>query len=184
MGKAAICRFNEAKLFHQYDHRFGTFDGVSAKDIQNGNARPMTAAEKADPESVVIPRYWVPENEVAKRLDKSGAERTDLVSLNRPTGEADRPTATGRQADRRRQADRPTGRQADRPTGPTGRQADRPTGRQADRPTGRQADRPTGRQADRPTGRQAVFRALEGLAISSLSAKSRMRPTRGQASSP
>ena len=46
----------EAKLFHQYDHRFATFDGVSAKDIRNGNARPMTAAEKANLKTVVIPR--------------------------------------------------------------------------------------------------------------------------------
>ena len=60
----------EAKLFHQYDHRFATFAGVSEKDIRNGNARPMTPEEKTDPESVVVPRYWVPETEVAKRLDK------------------------------------------------------------------------------------------------------------------
>ena len=60
----------EAKLFHQYDHRFATFDGVSGRDIRNGKARPMTAEEKADPESVVIPRYWVPESQVAQRLDR------------------------------------------------------------------------------------------------------------------
>ena len=133
----------EAKLFHQYDHRFATFDGASEKEIRNGKARPMTPQEKADPESVVIPRYWVPETEVAKRLDKSSVRGTDLVRLNRPTG---------------RQADRPTGRQADRPTG---RQADRPTGRQADRPTGRQADRPTGRiPRSRTTGHQIAIRRI------------------------
>ena len=59
----------EAKLFHQYDHRFATFDGVSDRDIRNGKARPMTAEEKLDPRQVVIPRYWVPEEEVKKRLD-------------------------------------------------------------------------------------------------------------------
>ena len=59
----------EAKLFHQYDHRFATFDGVSENDIQNGNARPMTADEKSDPGVVAVPRYWVPEKEVADRLD-------------------------------------------------------------------------------------------------------------------
>ena len=61
----------EAKLFHQYDHRFATFDGVSAKDLKGGNARPMTAAEKADAQAVALPRYWVPEEEVQKRLDKT-----------------------------------------------------------------------------------------------------------------
>ena len=61
----------EAKLFHQYDHRFATFDGVSERDIKNGKARLMTVAEKSDPGTVVIPRYWVPEKTVAERLDRS-----------------------------------------------------------------------------------------------------------------
>ncbi|MCY4587851.1 MAG: N-6 DNA methylase, partial [Bryobacterales bacterium] len=61
----------EAKLFHQYDHRFATFEGVSAEAVRGGNARPMTSDEKADPRTVIIPRYWVPEKEVQKRLDKS-----------------------------------------------------------------------------------------------------------------
>ena len=61
----------EAKLFHQYDHRFATFDGVSEKDLNGGNARQMTEAEKSDPTSVAIPRYWIPEEEVTKKLDKS-----------------------------------------------------------------------------------------------------------------
>ena len=60
----------EAKLFHQYDHRFATFDGVSERDIRNGKTRLMTVAEKSDPGTVVIPRYWVPENNVAERLDR------------------------------------------------------------------------------------------------------------------
>ena len=103
----------EAKLFHQYDHRFATFDGASEKDIRNGNARPMTAEEKADPDSVIIPRYWVPETEVAqrldrsgaaRRLDKSGAGRTDPVRSSRqPTADSRQPTADSRQPT----ADRP-----------------------------------------------------------------------------
>ncbi len=46
----------EAKLFHQFDHRFATFEGGS-----NGSetTRNMTDAEKADASSVVQPRYWV-----------------------------------------------------------------------------------------------------------------------------
>ena len=59
----------EAKLFHQYDYRFATFEGVSDRNIRNGNARPMTVDEKSDPSAVAIPRYWVPEEEVAGRLD-------------------------------------------------------------------------------------------------------------------
>ena len=58
----------EAKLFHQYDHRFATFEGASARDLKNGKARAMTTAEKSDPETVVLPRYWVPAGEVESRL--------------------------------------------------------------------------------------------------------------------
>lgn len=60
----------EAKLFHQYDHRFATFEGVSSEEIHKGNARPMTAKEKANPRAVALPRYWVPEDEVLRRLVK------------------------------------------------------------------------------------------------------------------
>ncbi len=60
----------ESKFFHQYDHRFATFEGVSEKDIRNGNARHMSTDEKTNPAAVAIPRYWVSENEVIERLDK------------------------------------------------------------------------------------------------------------------
>ena len=62
----------EAKLFHQFDHRFATFDGVSNDDVRKGNTRQMTAKEKVDPRSVALPRYWVPEDEVLSRLHKQG----------------------------------------------------------------------------------------------------------------
>ena len=58
----------EAKLFHQYDHRFATFEDADEHALSAGNAHNMTADEKADPDSVVIPRYWVPEGEVSHRL--------------------------------------------------------------------------------------------------------------------
>ena len=73
----------EAKLFHQYDHRFATFEGVTEKALRGGNAREMACDEKADPEAVVMPRYWVPEKEVAKRLDNR--EEMSGLSLPDPT---------------------------------------------------------------------------------------------------
>ena len=74
----------EAKLFHQYDHRFATFEGVSDQDIRNGNARPMTADEKSNPSVVAIPRYWVPEKKVAERLDISGSTTQLFADPTRP----------------------------------------------------------------------------------------------------
>ncbi|MBE0608465.1 MAG: N-6 DNA methylase [Dehalococcoidia bacterium] len=66
----------EAKLFHQYDHRFATFDGASKEDLKAGNARDMSAAEKENAEAIVIPRYWVPADEVAAKLDTGGGDTT------------------------------------------------------------------------------------------------------------
>ena len=60
----------EAKMFHQYDHRFATFEGVSTEDIRKGNAKPVTSNEKTNTRYVALPRYWVPEDEVFRRLDK------------------------------------------------------------------------------------------------------------------
>ncbi len=58
----------EAKLFHQFDHRFATYDGSASGDE---STRDMTIAEKADASTVIMPRYWVAEKNVAERLDKT-----------------------------------------------------------------------------------------------------------------
>jgi len=50
----------EAKMVHQFDHRWATYDGLDTRDV--------TAAEKRDPAAPVLPRYWVPEDEVEERL--------------------------------------------------------------------------------------------------------------------
>ena len=72
----------EAKLFHQYDHRFATFDGVSTRDLKNGNARPMTPEEKKDPSSVILPRYWVPESEVNRRTRQPATSNQQPATSN------------------------------------------------------------------------------------------------------
>ena len=70
----------EAKLFHQYDHRFATFEGVPAAKARKGQARNVTSAEKASPEKVILPRYWIPEEEVMKKLDGSTGGKVDMGS--------------------------------------------------------------------------------------------------------
>jgi hypothetical protein len=81
----------EAKLFHQYDHRFATFEGATKENLRAGNARDMTAAEKANAETVVIPRYWVPADEVAAKLDSS-SEAIRSLDARRSTLDARRST--------------------------------------------------------------------------------------------
>ncbi|MCS6958996.1 MAG: N-6 DNA methylase [Pseudanabaenaceae cyanobacterium SKYGB_i_bin29] len=51
----------EAKLFHQYDHRWATY-------INNTDTRDLTEAEKQDPNYTITPRYWVSRTEVENRL--------------------------------------------------------------------------------------------------------------------
>ncbi|MEJ2064438.1 MAG: N-6 DNA methylase [Reinekea sp.] len=50
----------EAKMIHQFDHRWATYEGDAARDC--------TPAEKADLNFTVTPRYWVSETEVNKKL--------------------------------------------------------------------------------------------------------------------
>ncbi|KGQ22835.2 hypothetical protein THFILI_04745 [Thermus filiformis] len=52
----------EAKLIHQFDHRWATYAGSDTRDV--------TEAEKADPRFLVLPRYWVAEKEVEGRLER------------------------------------------------------------------------------------------------------------------
>lgn len=59
----------EAKLIHQFDHRFKTFDpalGKSSGDEEG--TRETTDEEKANPHFTVRPRYWVDRREVIARL--------------------------------------------------------------------------------------------------------------------
>jgi hypothetical protein len=59
-GSKVYLPLYEAKLLHQYDHRWATYDGTETRDL--------TATEKADPYRTVMPRYWIPREEVEARL--------------------------------------------------------------------------------------------------------------------
>jgi hypothetical protein len=54
----------EAKMIHQFDHRWATYHGAESRDA--------TLAEKAELRFEPTPRYWVPEREVANRLAAKG----------------------------------------------------------------------------------------------------------------
>ena len=50
----------EAKMVHQFDHRWATYDDADSRD--------MTLEEKNNPSAEASPRYWVPQAEVQSRL--------------------------------------------------------------------------------------------------------------------
>jgi hypothetical protein len=61
----------EAKLIHQYDHRFATYE-------TDGRTRDVTLNEHADPNFVITPRYWVSKEEVMRALKRPFEGRTYL----------------------------------------------------------------------------------------------------------
>jgi hypothetical protein len=65
-GKGLVPLY-EAKMIHQFDHRWATY----ADDGADG-ARDVTEEEKQRVDYEVRPRYWVPEAEVRMRLEAKG----------------------------------------------------------------------------------------------------------------
>jgi hypothetical protein len=68
----------EAKMIHQFDHRWATYDGTDSRDV--------TTAERQEPAFEPTPRYWVPEIDVEDRLSPLPKEylsalRTENVRL-------------------------------------------------------------------------------------------------------
>ena len=76
----------EAKMIHQYDHRWATYDG-SVDGRGQPAARDVTTAEKRDADFVALPRYWVPADEVAQVLGTPPSAEVD-VAPNRHLYEA------------------------------------------------------------------------------------------------
>jgi hypothetical protein len=59
-GNTEYLPLYEAKMLHQFDHRWATYDGSESRDV--------TTDEKVNRNFVVQPRYWVPASDVAERL--------------------------------------------------------------------------------------------------------------------
>jgi hypothetical protein len=58
----------EAKMMHQFDHRWATYRGQKLEGKWVLEAEDVTDAQKGDPEFIVTPRYWVEERHVLSRL--------------------------------------------------------------------------------------------------------------------
>ncbi|MBC7252701.1 MAG: N-6 DNA methylase [Actinobacteria bacterium] len=60
----------EAKMIHQFDHRFGTYEGMNRRT--NTQIATPTPEQHADPCYLVEPWYWVEQEEVNTRLGEYG----------------------------------------------------------------------------------------------------------------
>jgi hypothetical protein len=58
----------EAKMAYQFDHRLGTYEGQTQKQSNMGTLPRLSSEQKDDPDFVILPLYWVEENEVLQRL--------------------------------------------------------------------------------------------------------------------
>ena len=59
----------EAKMIHQFDHRFGTYELQSDAQAKQGKLPELDQLAHADPTRLTISRYWIHESEVNARLD-------------------------------------------------------------------------------------------------------------------
>jgi hypothetical protein len=58
----------EAKMFHQFDHRYSTYEGATQANLNAGILPQTTPEMKQDPNFTVTSRYWVDKIEVENRL--------------------------------------------------------------------------------------------------------------------
>jgi hypothetical protein len=62
----------EGKLFHLYNHRYNTFEGVPADRRFRVKAQAIPLSNPTDEEAVSLPRYWVDESVVSERWPGPG----------------------------------------------------------------------------------------------------------------
>ncbi|OQB98930.1 MAG: hypothetical protein BWX81_00107 [Spirochaetes bacterium ADurb.Bin110] len=58
----------EAKLIHQFDHRWATYSMSNVAPGEEPRCRDLTDEEKRDPHLSIQPRYWVEQREVLARI--------------------------------------------------------------------------------------------------------------------
>lgn len=58
----------EAKMMHQFDHRFGTYEGQSSAQENQGKLPEIDAIAHESPGLVTLPYYWVAKAKVSARL--------------------------------------------------------------------------------------------------------------------
>jgi hypothetical protein len=58
----------EAKMIHHFDHRWGTYEGQTEAQANQGKLPELDEGMHADPHFLSLPRYWAPAQEVETRL--------------------------------------------------------------------------------------------------------------------
>lgn len=58
----------EGKMIHQFDHRFGTYEGQTDPQARQGKLPEVSAEQHAKPDFFTLPRYWVFESAIEARI--------------------------------------------------------------------------------------------------------------------
>jgi hypothetical protein len=69
LDKKRMLPLFEAKMVHQFDHRFATYDNATQANLNKGTLPQTTAAQHADSTFQSVPHYWVEEAEVETRFE-------------------------------------------------------------------------------------------------------------------
>jgi len=80
-GSSRCLPLYEAKMLHQFHHRFGTYEGVKSRS--STHLPTPDAARLADPGYCVLPWYWVEEGEVEAKLEKRDRRGSPVWSRDR-----------------------------------------------------------------------------------------------------
>src|SRR6185437_13540653 len=71
----------EAKMFHQFDHRFGTYVGQTEAQANQGKLPELTEDEHADPRILSQPRHWVQRTLTEEILSRHGWKYDWLLAI-------------------------------------------------------------------------------------------------------
>ncbi len=58
----------EAKMIHQFDHRWGSYSKATQQNLNAGILPQPSPTEKQEADFSAVPRYWIPPEEVNRRL--------------------------------------------------------------------------------------------------------------------
>jgi hypothetical protein len=72
----------ESKLIWQYDHRFGTYMGITNEAILNSNPRNLSIEEKKDPEFEVLTRDYLSEIDFNKKYSSNYSSDWMIIYRN------------------------------------------------------------------------------------------------------
>ncbi|WP_203350371.1 Eco57I restriction-modification methylase domain-containing protein [Streptomyces sp. S-9] len=74
-GTERLLPLYEAKMLHHYDHRFSTYEDATVKQLNERTLPRLSHKQHLDPNAVALPRYWVPEQDIATgKVGKNGDE--------------------------------------------------------------------------------------------------------------